>query len=208
MLVDKPLILEPSQNYTFSKYFELSYPTSYILSDLGCKHEKYYLQLPKYEGNIDFLDNLYNLLRNSLLYTSLVNEMARREVLISPILLQIVQATKTPIEIEFPIEVNQYLKGSFDYYLHKETSLIVIEAKNTDIVRGFTQLSVELIALDYWLGSRNSSSLFYGAVTTGEDWKFGIYSRQERKILEDINIYHAPDGLEDLVRVLVGVLTL
>ena len=40
------------------------------------------------------------------------------------------------------------LKGSLDYYLYSVGKLLVIEAKNADLAKGFTQLAVELIALD------------------------------------------------------------
>ncbi|MBW4546132.1 MAG: hypothetical protein KME25_17035 [Symplocastrum torsivum CPER-KK1] len=39
---------------------------------------------------------------------------------------------------------------SLDYYLPSEHELLVIEAKNADLQRGFTQLGVELIAIDQW----------------------------------------------------------
>jgi hypothetical protein len=46
---------------------------------------------------------------------------------------------------------------------------------------GFTQLAVELIALDQW--TKADTPVFYGAVTTGEDWRFAIYKRQEKQII-------------------------
>ncbi|MDB9535014.1 hypothetical protein PN451_03980 [Dolichospermum planctonicum CS-1226] len=42
--------------------------------------------------------------------------------------------------------MNNWLKGNLDYLLRSRESLLVIEAKNNDLARGFTQLAVELIA--------------------------------------------------------------
>jgi hypothetical protein len=64
--------------------------------------------------------------------------------------------------------------------------LLVIEAKQADLTKGFTTLAVELIALDQWTNS--DTPLLFGAVTTGEDWRFGIYKREEKIILEDIKL--------------------
>lgn len=45
--------------------------------------------------------------------------------------------------------VNEQLKSTLDYYLQsQDQELLVIEAKNADMQRGFTQLAVELIAVD------------------------------------------------------------
>jgi hypothetical protein len=92
-----------------------------------------------------------------------------------------------------------------NYYLHKSNSLLVIEAKQSDIRRSFTQLAVELIALEQSLDEQ--SSILFGAVTNGDDWKFGTLNKQQKLITEDIKLYRVPEGLEDLVRVLVGILS-
>jgi len=74
--------------------------------------------------------------------------------------------------------------------------LLVIEAKQADLSRGFTQLAVELIALDQWIDSE--LSVLYGSVTTGEDWRFAIYNRQEKQINEDLKLYRVPEELTEL----------
>ena len=82
--------------------------------------------------------------------------------------------------------------------------MLVVEAKQSDLGRGFTQLAVELIALDQW--TQSQTPLLYGAVTTGEDWRFGIYHRQEKRISQDLKLYRVPEELEELLRVLVGII--
>ncbi|MEI6441839.1 MAG: hypothetical protein WCO29_01595 [Nostocales cyanobacterium ELA583] len=51
------------------------------------------------------------------------------------------------MKIEYAVNVNNWLKGNLDYLLRSQQSLLVIEAKNDDLSRGFTQFAVELIAL-------------------------------------------------------------
>jgi hypothetical protein len=44
-----------------------------------------------------------------------------------------------------------------------------------------------------------------GAVTTGEDWRFGIYKRADKIIIEDIKLYRVPEEVDLLVKILVGI---
>ena len=64
------------------------------------------------------------------------------------------------LRIEYPLNVNNWLKGNLDYLLRAANSLLVIEAMNDDLTRGFTQLAVEMIAL----AEVEEQDVFYGAV--------------------------------------------
>ncbi|MEH2369307.1 hypothetical protein [Nostoc sp.] len=70
-----------------------------------------------------------------------ISKAAKREVLIAPILLEICDKTQIPLNIEYPINVSEQLKESFDYYISSSNSLLVVEAKQSDLSRGFTQLA-------------------------------------------------------------------
>ena len=61
--------------------------------------------------------------------------------------MEIVHYCHCQLRIEYPLKVNDWLKSSLDYLLCSTNNLLVIEAKNDDLTRGFTQLAVELIAL-------------------------------------------------------------
>jgi hypothetical protein len=89
------------------------------------------------------------------------------------------------LRIEYPLAVTKWLKGNLDYLLRATQSLLVVEAKNNDITRGFTQLSVELIALCLV----DEQPLHYGAVTIGDVWRFGVLDVAAQQIIEDISIY-------------------
>ena len=198
-------ILQPGVSYTFSKYFDLPYAPADILLELGCTYARSQLELPKYDNQLECIDFLNHYILRNLNYVNPTSEAARREVLIAPTLLEICAQTQSELNIEYPVNVNNFLKGSLDYFISSPNALVVIEAKQSDLNRGFTQLAVELIALDQWINS--PVKVLYGAVTTGEDWRFGMFLRQEKKVIQDIKLYRVPEELESLLRILIGILT-
>ena len=66
-------------------------------------------------------------------------------------------------------------------------------------------LAVELIALDQWTPSQQP--LLHGAVSTGVIWQFGTLERQTKQITQNLNLYRVPADLEELLRILVAILT-
>ena len=202
----RPQILKPNETYTFSKYFELIFDPEDILAELGCTLERSQFDFAWYSGELDYL-NLKHRIEQSLTYVDLTSEAARREVLVAPILLELCNYTNSKLKIEYPIAINDQLKGTLDYYIQSARGFLVVEAKNADLSRGFTQLAVELIALDRWTTSDASETpILYGAVTTGDIWKFGQFHRIENQIVQDINLYRVPADLETLLRILVNLL--
>jgi hypothetical protein len=194
-------ILKPDQSYTFSQYFLLPNPTIDVVAEFEYSYDRTELGF----ADISYLEFLQNYLQRNIKLFNPTAEISIREFMIAPILAEICDQTKAQLYSEYPINVDEKLKGTLDYYLHKSNSLLVIEAKQSDIRRGFTQLAVELIALEQTLDKQ--SSILFGAVTNGDDWKFGTLDRQQKLITEDIKLYRVPEGLEDLVRVLVGILS-
>ncbi|TVP65914.1 MAG: hypothetical protein EA342_13220 [Leptolyngbya sp. LCM1.Bin17] len=201
----KASILEPGKAYTFRNYFEMAYEPDDILAEFGVTLERRSLTLPNANGNVSQIVALKSSLQGRLPYVSLTSEAARREILISPIVLALIDQTQAQLRIEYSVNVSEQLKGSLDYYLHTDRSLLIIEAKNADLARGFTQLAVELIALDRWTNSEEP--LLYGAVSTGDVWQFGRLHRQQRRIEQDLNLYRVPADLEELFQCLTGILT-
>jgi hypothetical protein len=200
----RPAILQPGQSYTFRQYFEMAYEPEDILAEFGYTLKRVPLSLPQSTINLDRLQNLKNRIQESLPYISLTSEAARRELLIAPLLLDIVHYTHAQLRIEYPLTVTEQLKGSLDYYLYSVGKLLVIEAKNADLTKGFTQLAVELIALDKWIDGEQP--ILQGAVSTGDIWQFGILHREQKQIQQGLTLYRVPDDLEILVRVLVKIL--
>ncbi|MBW4569538.1 MAG: hypothetical protein KME31_16375 [Tolypothrix carrinoi HA7290-LM1] len=202
--MSRPRIIQPGQSYTFSKYFELPFTPEDILAELGCSYERERLLLPKSEYDVNKIEDLQRLIERNLRRVKLLSEDARKQAIIAPILLEVCEITQTQLNIEYPVSVSEQLKGSFDYYISKGKGLLVIEAKQADLSRGFTQLAVELIALDQW--TKSDTPVLYGAVTTGEDWRFAIYKRQEKQIIEDIKLYRIPEEMIELINILIGIL--
>jgi hypothetical protein len=200
----KPPILKPGESYTFSQYFSLPFAPKDILAELGCSLERSPLLLPKYVSEIN-LSNLTRQLERNLKRVDLTSETARREILIAPILLEACDYINTQLNIEYPIAVNNYLKGTLDYYISTNQSFLVVEAKQADLTRGFLQLSTELIALDQWITS--DAPILYGAITTGDIWKFGLLDRQQKRVIQDINLYRVLADLEELFRYIIGILS-
>ena len=108
------------------------------------------------------------------------------------------------IKIEYAVNVSNWLRGNLDYLIQSESQLLVIEAKNADIARGFVQLGAELIALDQWTNS--TAPRVYGAVTTGDVWKFGFLDRSSRILYRDTNVYAVPANLALRVSILLGII--
>ncbi len=199
-----PAILDPTQTYTFSKFFELNADPEELFAEFGVQLENQNLTLPRSTQTPSFLASLEARINRSLQLIDLTTEIARREMLIAPILFEVCNQTNQKIKIEYAVNVSNWLRGSLDYLIPSEYQLLVIEAKQADISRGFVQLGTELIALDQWTDS--SVSKIYGAVTTGDIWKFGYLDRTSRKLYKDTNIYAVPSNLELLLTILIGII--
>ncbi|TAE60333.1 MAG: hypothetical protein EAZ87_06440 [Nostocales cyanobacterium] len=200
----RPQILKPSETYTFRKYFDLRFAPADILQELGATLIKSNINFPTNNTQITRLNDLKERLEEAIQRVSLTSEAARREVLIAPILLEIAHITQATINIEYPIEINQFLRGDLDYYLQTQHKILVVEAKQADLTRGFTQLAVELIAVNEWIAG--DEPILYGAVTTGDIWQFGSFQRDQRIITQDLMLYRVPTDLEILMKILVGIL--
>ena len=196
-------ILEEGKSYTFSDYFELSNPTKEIVAEFGYQFQFKKIDLPKYplQGSLDKLKNTFY---KKLPHISLNSETAKREVLVAPVLLELLDFLEIEIDIEYPLNVSSQLKGNVDYLIRSSGNLVVIEAKKADLERGFSQLSVEMIAVDHYLEEIDAP--IYGAVTVGDLWRFGVLDRKEKLISKDIDSYRVPSDLEELFSVLMGIL--
>lgn len=195
-------ILSENQSYTFRSYFEMPYEPDEILAELGYSLIRKHLTLPRSDRHLQRLEELKQRIEESLPLVSLSSETARRETLVAPTLLEVARYCQCQVRIEYPLSVNNWLKGNLDYFLKHNPSLLVVEAKNDDLTRGFTQLAVELIAIS----QVEEGDVFYGCVTIGDAWRFGILEKTNQQIFQDISLYRIPDDLEYLMRILVGIL--
>lgn len=200
----KQNIINPEQSYTFSDYFKMRISTEDIVNYFGYSKENARLQLPSSKIDLPVLSNLFAIIEDALLHISLENEITRREFLIAPVMAEVRRLTNSKLRSEYWFEFNHQLKGSLDYFLRSEHNLLVIEAKDADMTRGFTQLSTEMIALDK--ADDTDQKIIYGAITTGNIWQFGKLERMSKIISQDIKNFDLIEDLEILVRILVGIL--
>lgn len=200
----KAAIIQPDQSYTFADYFKLNFAPQDILAYFHASLLRRTLKLPQYAGPLDRLHDLRSRIEESLPRLSLTSEMVRREFLIAPVLTDVLHYTQATLNVEYPVSVSNQLKGSLDYLLQNHQTLLVIEAKNENLERGFVQLAIELIALDQWIES--DQRILQGAISTGSIWQFGQFDRQSRAITQDLDLYRVPADLDNLLRILVNIL--
>ncbi|MGC1528082.1 MAG: hypothetical protein WA783_18710 [Phormidesmis sp.] len=197
-------ILKPNESYTFSRIFGLSAEVDDIVADFGYSLERGRLHLSEHGGELERLQELYDRISEVLPFVSLTSEMARREILISRVVTEVVHYTKAQLRIEYPLKVSEQLQGSLNYLLRTETQVIVIEAKNEDLTNGFKQLAAEMIALDHWMESEQE--MLIGAMTTGVLWQFSRLNRRTKHIEQGLESYRVPEDIETLMRILVHAL--
>lgn len=197
-------ILEPDKKYSFSDYFKLDYDVEEILQYFGYSLSLEKLNLPKADPNSLDISALAQRIDAFLPHISLTSEMARREFLIAPLLMELVSFVPIKVKVGYWVNVSPQLYGSIDYYLQSQNDLLIIEAKDENLQRGFTQLAVELIAMSQWIESEQH--YLYGAVSIGTVWQFSRCDRASQTITQDLNLYRVPNDLHELMSILVGVL--
>lgn len=210
-----PVVAEESVEYevtkprTFQDYFKLNLPTDEISALLGYKYNRRKLDLAAHSKNATAVNagrisNLTERLEEGLQHVGMQSEMARREFLIAPVLLEVIHYTNARVYVEYSVKASESLQGSLDYLFKTEQQLLVVEAKNGDLQRGFHQLMAELAALD--LNNVMTSKQFYGIVSMGDVWQFGLLDRQNKVIIQDTEHYGVPMNTELLVRIMVSIL--
>jgi hypothetical protein len=198
-------LISQTDNYTFSDYFKLNNEPDEIIKEFNYQFERKRCQLPKATITLNRLEDVLLRWNEGLAYIGLNSEMAKREFLIAPIILETVRYTQAKVRVEYPLNVNPQLKGTLDYLLQAQRNFLIVEAKQGDLEHGFLQLAIELIALDKWLDS--DTEIIYGAVSTGQIWRFGVLQRKSQLIIQDLNLFRIPEDVEDLLKIMIGILT-
>lgn len=195
-------IINPNQSYTFSKIFELQVNIDELVADFGYLFTRKKLNLSLYKGDLDRIEHLKLRIEEILPNVILSSEISRREILIAPIIMELIHYTNAQLRIEYSLKVSEQLQGNLDYLIFHHSNMIVIEAKRENLDSGFTQLCAQLIALDKWEKTGNQDTIL-GAITTGNIWQFGYLDRQKKEICQGLESYRVPEDLEYLMRILV-----
>jgi len=200
----KKSILSEDKDYIFSDFADMAYSTEDIVKEFGYDFSLELLALPREKIQEDAVKEFQTELIRKMPKISLHSEMARREFLIAPVLMKLLNFADVKISSEYPLDVDKNLKGTLDYLIRSDKKLTIIEAKKGDLDKGFTQLAVELIAMEKY--EEENASILFGAVTTGDLWKFGQLETARKKIRKDMNTYRIPADMADIFAILVGIL--
>lgn len=205
-------ILKEGKSYTFSDYFDLNCSTKELIKEFGYGYHLEELVLPRSDRSFPSLALLKESYIKKLPLISLNSETAKREFYVATFLFAILDYLPIEINVEYALDGGDNLRGVVEYFLQFQhtspnnvpNNVIVIEAKRGDLDRGFTQLAIELIALEKVLDTKNP--FLYGIVTLGDIWQFGILERDRHLIKKDLNAYPLISSLETLCAILIGIL--
>lgn len=210
----KPII-DPTASLTFSDYYKLQATDDEIADYFGYRLQRISMSLAVdlstwFSDEQSFFikeasTEIEQQIRAVLPYVNLDTEAARREILIAPLVLKLLQIVKPQLKFEYPLFATNQLKGAVDYYFKSQSSqILIVEAKAADTDRGFKQLVAELVAFQI---REEWTQLIYGAVTTGQTWHFGRLNPTAKILERDIDFYTEPQGIEELLSILAGILT-
>lgn len=195
-------LLNPDQGYTFSKIFELKVPADDLALEFGYTLSQTKLNLPQPTAPRDRIADLRSRIEGILPYVDLSTEATQRELLIAPVIAELIHYTKAKLRIEYPIIVTNQLQGSLDYLITGQQELVIIQAKRRDLDYGITQLVAEIITLDQWERTPEQPMLL-GAVTTGKLWEFARLDRAQKHISLGLESYRVPEDIESFIGILV-----
>ncbi|MBF2016606.1 MAG: hypothetical protein IGS23_15680 [Rivularia sp. T60_A2020_040] len=140
-------------------------------------------------------------------------EKARSEMIITPILLEIRRRANYQISLfsgtNFDVDIEKGLNGYCDFIISRSKEqllinapvIIIVEAKNENIKNGLGQCAGAMLAAQIFnqQEENNNIQVIYGAVTTGDIWKF--LKLQDSNLFIDLNNYY----IKELAKIL-GIL--
>lgn len=199
-------IFREGKKYTFNDYFDMGNPTDEIVAALGYSLRTQQIALPRHQDiTQEALERISATYYSLIPKISINSEIAKREVMIAPVLHAVIQRMNATLNIEYPVDVNDKLSGTIDYLFRSSQELIVIEAKKGDLERGFTQLAAEMIVMDLY-EEQNGLSRVYGAITIGEVWRFAVLERAQKQLIKDIHTFRFPEDLREIFSILTGII--
>ena len=161
----------------------------------------------------DFLDAILD--ENVPLALALSTEKASSELMIAPVLVEVRKRARRHISlfsgVDFPVDATQGLTGVCDFLIAQSREqlfirapvVVIIEAKNENFKAGMGQCSATMIAAQCFNAREGTGlSSMYGAVTTGNVWKF--LKLEEHTLFIDLPEYY----IERVGRILGILLTM
>lgn len=197
-------ILNLEEGYSLGNFFELKIETQDLAKQFGYSFERKWLKLPQYTGELDRIPQTQERIEEVLPHVSLTSDRAKREILVSPIMRDLIYYTKASVRIEYPIQSTEQLQVVLDYFIKSSQCTVITLAKGADTDFGMTELIASLMALDRWLEDPPQTNLI-GAVTTGRTWEFAKLNRESKQIEQGLEIYSLLKNFDTLMRILVQV---
>ncbi|NEP40608.1 MAG: hypothetical protein F6K35_15770 [Okeania sp. SIO2H7] len=156
-------------------------------------------------NSIEPSDYLKTTLKEYVPLANAINtEKARSELIIAPVLLEVRRILNFQIGffsgVEFNVNLAKGLMGYCDYILTASKELYeirtpvftIVEAKNENIKGGLGQCMAETIAARLFnIQQEKELEAIYGAVTTGNIWKF--IKLEDQRIFIDLKDYFLPE---------------
>lgn len=157
------------------------------------------------------------ILKEQLPLASAINtEKARSELIVMPVLIEVRRLLLNQISIfsgsTFEVDSTQGLEGRCDFILSRSPEqyyitspvLTIVEAKNESIPSGLGQCIATMIAARLFNQREGDpTSLIYGAVTTGTDWKF--LKLEEQTVFIDLDAYYIKE-IDKILGILVSTI--
>jgi hypothetical protein len=175
-----------------------------LAKDLGYSFERKWLKLPQYTGELNRSPQTQERIEEILPHVSLTSDRAKREILVSPIMRDLIYYTKASVRIEYPIQAKEKSQRVLDYFIKSTQCAVISFAKGADTDYGMTELIASLMALDRWLEDLPQTNLI-GAITTGRSWEFARLNRQSKHIEQGLEVYDFLKNFDTLMRILVQV---
>jgi len=152
--------------------------------------------------SIEISDTLKNSLAETTELALAINtEKARSEMIITPILLEVRRKSNYQISLfsgaEFNVDAEKGLNGYCDFVISRSRKqltinapvMIIVEAKNENIKGGLGQCAAAMLAAQLFNEQEdNEIKTIYGAVTTGDIWKF--LKLVDADVFIDLNNYY------------------
>ncbi|MGB5960270.1 MAG: hypothetical protein WBG73_06385 [Coleofasciculaceae cyanobacterium] len=163
---------------------------------------------------LDISEALVETLRENLPLALAINtEKARSEMIIAPILIELRKRLSYQISLfsgsEFNVDATQGLNGVCDFLISRSPEqlfitapvITIVEAKKENVNAGLGQCVASMLAARVFNErEENNIPVIYGAVTTGDKWKFLRLTEQLIEI--DLSEYFVND-----LRKIMGILT-
>jgi hypothetical protein len=207
-LIFKTKLIDKDKSYSFSDYCKMNDKLESIILFFDYKHQiedNLFINIKPFEDK-----KLETYILMIMKKISMTSEFARREFLIAPIVIKLVEIfDNIDIDTEMNINYNNLLKGKLDYLLSTNNNFLIIEAKDENLQGGYKQLAIEMITLDkIFQDEKIERDFIYGAISTGNEWKFIILNRKTKTFLSDVKLYFLPDNLKEILGIFVNILKL